>query len=141
MSKTAIEICKSKFYNDSKKIFIYTEKNFVNDKKADMSMSLDVIYHLLEDSVFDLYMKNLFNSSNKYVCIYSSNINKEWAKHVKHRKFTDWIDKYMNNKWNLKEYIPNKYPFDPKKSELTSFADFYFYEKIMCKFSLFGFCF
>ena len=108
-------------------------ESFKNDQKADLSISLDVIFHLVEDDVFDLYMQNLFNSSNKYVCIYSSNIDMNdinSAPHVRNRKFTDWIDKYLSNKWKIKEYIPNKYPFDPKKSDTTSFADFYIYEKI-----------
>ena len=101
-----------------------------NKYKADLTISLDVIYHLLEDNVFNLYMQNLFNSSNKYVCIYSSNIDMKWSSHVRHRKFTNWIAKYISNKWKIKEYIPNKYPFDPKKRGFTSFADFYIYEKI-----------
>ena len=112
------------------------DNNFNNEEKADLSISLDVIYHLLEDHIFHLYMKNLFNSSNKYVCIYSSNVDGGWAKHVKHRKFTNWIDKYMSINWKIKEYIPNKYPFDPKNVETTSFSDFYFYEKIKCKLSI-----
>lgn len=131
VSKTAIDICKKKFNNDKSKTFIFMDNNFKSEKKADLSISLDVIYHLLEDKVFEEYMKNLFNSSNKYVCIYSSNINKPWAHHVKHRKFTDWINKYMSKNWKLKKFIPNKYPFDENKTGITSFADFYFYEKIL----------
>ena len=103
-------------------------------------MSLDVIYHLLEDNIFDSYMKNLFNSSNKFVCIYSSNIDIGWDKHVKHRKFTDWIEKNEIDNWRLIEYIPNKYLFDPKKIGTTTLADFYFYEKIKCKFSILNIC-
>ena len=60
-------------------------------------------------------MKNLFDSSNRYVCIYSSNYNKPTDNHVKHRKFTSWINKYLSINWKLKEYIPNKYPFVSKK--------------------------
>ena len=138
VSKTSIDICKAKFINDKNKIFIYMNESFKNDKKADLSISLDVIYHLLEDNVFNLYMQNLFNSSNKYVCIYSSNIDMKWAPHVRHRKFTDWIDKYISNRWKIKEYIPNKYPFELKKSDSTSFADFYIYEKIEYKFKYFN---
>lgn len=130
VSQTAINICRKKFNNDNTKTFILMDDNFRNENKADLSISLDVIYHLLEDNVFDLYMQNLFNSSNKYICIYSSNINKPWAKHVKHRKFTDWIDKYMAKSWKLKEFIPNKYPFDENNMNNSSFSDFYFYEKI-----------
>ena len=130
VSKTAIKICQKKFNNDKTKAFNYMDDNFINDKKADLSMSLDVLYHILEDSVFDSYMQNLFNSSNKYVCIYSSNIEKPWAKHVRHRKFTDWIKKNISNEWKLIKFIPNKYPFDIKKQGSTSLADFFFYEKV-----------
>ena len=130
VSKTAINICKKKFYNDSTKTFIHLDDKYINHKKADLSISLDVIFHLLEDNVFTVYMKNLFDSSKHYVCIYSSNYNKIFTKHVKHRKFTDWIDKYKSSNWKFIEYIPNKYPFNPKISDFTSFSDFYFYEKI-----------
>ena len=141
VSKTAIKICQKKFKKDKAKTFIHISDNFINDKKADLSISLDVIYHLLENNIFNLYMQNLFNSSKKYVCIYSSNFDKKWAKHVRHRKFTDWINKYISNEWKIKEYIPNKYPFDIKNKDSTSFADFFFYEKIECKFRFFNKCF
>jgi len=141
VSITAIKICQKKFIKDKTKKFIHMNNNFINNKKADLSISLDVIYHLLEDNVFNLYMKNLFNSSQKYVCIYSSNVDKKWARHVRHRKFTDWINKYISNEWKIKEYIPNKYPFDIKNPEYTSFSDFFFYEKIECKFRFFNMCF
>ena len=130
VSQTAINYCKNKFHNDPTKTFIHLNDNLINYKKADLSLSLDVIFHLVEDNVFERYMYNLFNSSIKYVCIYSSNFNKAWAIHVRHRKFTDWIDNYMSKSWKLKELIPNKYPFDLGKTQITSFCDFYFYEKI-----------
>lgn len=141
VSKTAINICKKKFKKDKTKTFIHISDNFISDKKADLSISLDVLYHLLEDNVFNLYMQNLFNSSKKYVCIYSSDVDKKWAKHVRHREFTKWINKYISNKWKLKEFIPNKYPFDIKNQKSTSFSDFFFYEKIECKFNFFNMCF
>ena len=130
VSKTAIDICKKKFNNDKTKTFIFTDKNFNNNKKADLSISLDVIYHLVEDNVFSSYMNNLFKSSNRYVCIYSSNVDKGWAQHVRHRKFSEWIDKYISNNWKLIKFIPNKYPYDPLNTHNTSFSDFYFYEKM-----------
>ena len=63
--------------------------NFTNNIMGDLSISLDPIYHLLEDNAFNLYMQHLFNSSKKYVIIYFSNNDKKWEKHVRHRKFTD----------------------------------------------------
>ena len=130
VSQTAINICKKKFKNDPSKKFFYMSENYVNDKKADLSLSLDVIYHILEDDAFHLYMQNLFNSSNKYVCIYSSNFNKKGgAKHVKHRKFTDWINKYLAKNWKLKIYIPNKYNIHSDYNGTKSTSDFFIYEK------------
>ena len=143
VSKTAIKICLKKFNKDKTKTFIHMSDNFINDKKGDLSISLDVIYDLLEDNVFNLYMKNLFNSSKKYVCIYSSNFDKKWAKHVRHRKFTDWINKYISNEWKLKEYIPNKYPFDIKKKIQLLLLISFFMKKlnVNLEFSIFVFFF
>ena len=130
VSKTAIEICKKMFFNDSSKKFEYMTGELKIDKMADLSLSLDVIYHLLEDKVFKLYMKNLFDSSKKFVCIYSSNVEGKWDKHVRHRKFTNWIKKYKSKNWKMIDFIPNKYPFDIKNDKNTSFSDFYFYKKM-----------
>ena len=133
VSQAAVNICKKKFYNDSTKTFYFLDDNFINNKKADLSLSLDVIFHLIEDKTFDLYMKNLFNSSNKYIIIYSSNIDSKYrksGKYVKHRKFTDWIDKYMSEKWKLKKYIPNKYPTYSKFNGSKTYSNFYIYELI-----------
>ena len=123
VSQTAIEVCKKKFYNDTTKTFIYLKENFTNIRKADLSISLDVIYHLFENNVFDLYMRNLFNSSDKYIIIYSTNFEERRENHIKHRKFTDWIDKYMSKNWKIKKYIPNIY-----RSKAS--CDFFIYEKI-----------
>ena len=73
--ENAINNCKNKFINDSTKSFIHIDEYFYNNKKADLSISLDAINHLLEDNIYESYMINLFISSNKYICIYSSNNN------------------------------------------------------------------
>lgn len=94
-------------------------------------MSLDVIYHLVENEVFEKYMLVLFSAADRYVIIYASdhdaNIGYRGT-HVRHRKFTKWIQENVSD-WNLINHIPNRYPYmgDPKKG---SFADFYIYEKI-----------
>jgi hypothetical protein len=63
------------------------------------------------------------------VIIYSSNGTPAFpssAIHVRHHKFTDWVDANKKD-WKLLQYIKNKYPYDG--TENTSFADFYFYER------------
>jgi hypothetical protein len=96
---------------------------------ADLSLSLDVIYHLVEDSVFDAYMRRLFSFAWRFVIIYSSNMDRDWpSKHVRHREFTRWVE---NNRpeWCLLSVIKNPYPFDPSNQEQTSFADFYLFAR------------
>ena len=56
-----------------------------------MGLSLDVIYHLVEDNIYQKHLKLLFEQSKRFVLIYSSNREEEAGgpAHVKHRKFTD----------------------------------------------------
>ena len=124
VSDSAIELCRKKFMDNNN--FVFKHLSQYNGEKAELCLSLDVIYHLIEDSVYDSYMKNLFNSAEKFVIIYSSNKNKKHCKHVKHRKFSDWI-KYNCPEWELLKYIPNKYPYNKNDEDNTSFADFYIF--------------
>ena len=61
VSKTAIELCKEKFNKDATKSF-FTSAD-AHDVNAELSMSLDVIYHLIEDEIYNDYMTKLFNLS------------------------------------------------------------------------------
>ncbi|MBZ9729744.1 class I SAM-dependent methyltransferase [Salegentibacter sp. JZCK2] len=129
VSKTAIELCKSKFKTDTSKSF-YLLKDFNGEKiKAELVLSLDVLFHLIEDSVFEIYMEDLFNTSTNYVIIYSSNYEGNIAPHVKCRKFTDWVDKFQMNNWELKQTIKNKYPFNSDDPNQTSMCDFYIFKR------------
>lgn len=132
VSQKAIEICKLIFSADDTKKFIWCGLDeFESDVVGDLALSLDVIFHLIEDEVFEKYMQRLFSSSNKYVCIYSSNYDEVTAEHVKHRKFTEWIEKNLNNEWKLEKFIKNRFPYLEEDCENTSFSDFYFYKKII----------
>ena len=100
-------------------------------EKAELSLSLDVIFHLVEDQTFESYIQTVFNSSNCYVIIYSSNYNSSSnyeGAHIKHRKFTRWIEENRKD-YKLLEYIPNKYPFE-KNNTIGSLSNFYIYSKL-----------
>lgn len=128
ISPKVIIDCKRIFSNDNTKQFKLMDE--YNLETADLTLSLDVIYHLIEDRVFHKYMERLFDSSDKFVIIYSSNrdIQSEiQASHIKHRKFTDWIKK-NKPKWKLIKFINNKYPYKENCKE-WSCADFYIYKK------------
>lgn len=133
VSPTAVNMCRQKYKDDESKDFyelaLYQQNQ--KDVKYDMSLSLDVIFHLIEDDVFETYMNNLFDSSSKYVCIYSNNYEDEYyGEHQKNRKFTEWIVNRRKN-WELVKFVKQKYPYDPKvKDEIdTSISDFYFFQK------------
>tara|TARA_B110000438_G_scaffold299009_1_gene348335 strand:- start:1329 stop:1568 length:240 start_codon:yes stop_codon:yes gene_type:complete len=75
-------------------------------------------------------MKLLFNASEQFVLIYSSNTNiqiDEEVKHFKNRNFTDWITINFK-KFELIEKIPNKYQYD-RNSNTGSVSDFYLFKK------------
>jgi SAM-dependent methyltransferase len=95
--------------------------------RCDLSMSLDVLYHLVEDRVFETYVRNLFLFARKFCIIYSSNGGGRWtAAHVRHRVFTDFIASALPE-WRLAAHVPNAYPFLESDKDNTSFADFFVY--------------
>lgn len=129
VSPKAINICKGIFRGDSSKNFkLIGDYNY---ERADLTLSIDVIYHLVEDQVFESYMKRLFDSSDKYVIVYSTDYEErpsDAAPHVRHRNATEWIKKNCPS-WQLIQQIPNKYPFHRDFNEGSN-ADFYFYQKL-----------
>lgn len=106
-----------------------SERESYIQKKFDLSISMDVIFHLLEDSVFTSYIDDLFSLSNRFVVIYSSNHEEytPWPE-FRHRNFTGYIQQNYPE-WNLIRYLPNPYPYKIGEESETSSSDFYFYEK------------
>lgn len=128
ISPKSIEICRNVFADDPSKSF-HLVSEFTGEK-ADLSLSLDVIYHLVEDDVFHTYMTSLFCSSARWVIIYSSNRDTNDADqsiHVRHRKFTDWIATEAPE-FELIGHLPNRYPMDRFGAD-GSFADFFTFQK------------
>jgi Methyltransferase domain len=128
LSQTAIAMCREIYRNDPTKAFLHTSE--YKGHTADLALSLDVIYHLVEDEVFEAYMRQLAQSANQYIIIYSSDTedNKGYeGTHVRLRSFTGWVARNMPS-WKLIEHIPNKYPFRGDYTD-GSWSDFYIYQK------------
>jgi protein O-GlcNAc transferase len=129
VSQTAIKLCKQKFDKDTTKSFLTaSDAKGVN---AELSMSLDVIYHLIEDEIYNDYMTKLFISAKSYVCIYSSNYDDQFAEgasHVRHREFTRWVQKNAPE-FQLVSEVKNIYPYDVSDRKNTSLADFFFFKR------------
>ena len=129
VSPTALAACRELFKHDASKAF-YLVSDY-DGRKADMAMSLDVVYHLVEDTVFEDYMQRLFGAAERFVVIYSSNQCapiEPVAEHVRHRHFTKWIEQNISPQWELSEKIPNAFPYVEGDDD-TSVADFYIYAK------------
>lgn len=129
VSENAVAHCREKFKDDNTRSFLTLAEYAAAPFKADMSVSLDVIYHLVEDGVFDSYMRTLFEAASQCVVIYASNKDEKTADpHVQHRRFTDWVERNMPD-WEQSAYIPNRYPFDWKDPQNTSFANFHIFKR------------
>lgn len=128
VSATVIAQCRAKFSSDSSKRFeVYNPAMFQANEslQADLALSLDVLYHIVEEPTYLQYLKDLFSLGKRYVVVYSTDFYLEETQHVLHRKFTDDVAK-LCPEWRLAEHIKNPYPGD---GEQESMADFFVFEK------------
>lgn len=127
ISPDVIAICREFFSGDATKSFKMMKE--YNNETADLTLSIDVIYHLTEDQVYHNYMHRLFDSAQKFVIIYSSNTSTNSifdGAHIKHRKFTEWVDQHKPE-WKMIKHIPNRYPLEHNPKKNGSLSDFYIY--------------
>lgn len=126
VSRTAIGMCRQRFAADpAKSFFLYDGECFADRAglfNADLALSLDVVYHLIEDSVFETYMAHLFTAAQRLVVLYTTNTEfGGTAPHVRHRRFSPWVEANCP-RWSLASVIrgPNEGP---------GRADFFVYER------------
>jgi hypothetical protein len=99
IARTSVGRCSSAFAGDSGKRFYRADALPKDIDSFDFPLSLDVIYHLVESSVFYKYMRRLFSNLRHYGVIDSK----------------------------LERVLANRFPFDPNDSDETSHSDFYFF--------------
>ncbi len=128
VSREAVARCRELFRADSTKSFRLIDE--YRGERAQLVLSLDVIYHLLEDSVFARHMEMLFQAADRYVVIYATNVDRPpgtCAAHERHRIFTAWVEAHRKD-WRLVEQLANPLagpPDDPN----GLFAEFFFYAR------------
>jgi SAM-dependent methyltransferase len=127
VSRSAIELCQRRFASDpAKSFFLYDGACFVDRAglfSADLAISLDVIYHLVEDTVFETYLRHLFAAAARYVVIYATNREiSGTAPHVRHRHFTRWVTAHEPG-WRPLEVMPGSNAGPDR-------ADFFTYERV-----------
>jgi cyclopropane fatty-acyl-phospholipid synthase-like methyltransferase len=126
VSRSATERCVRRFADDlAKSFFLYDGACFTDRAglfTADLAISLDVIYHLTEDAVFETYMTHLFAAGQRYVIIYATNKERRGtAPHVRHRRFSPWVETHCPG-WRLMEVTRGPNPGPDR-------ADFFTYER------------
>lgn len=98
--------------------------------KAELGLSIDVLFHIINYQEYVDYLKNLFDWSTKYVIIYAFNSDMQgFAAHYLPRKFTDLITQ-MFTEWELDKVIKNQYPVE-KYGGKGSYSDFYIYRRMI----------
>jgi SAM-dependent methyltransferase len=126
VSRSALGRCQLRFAGDPAKSFFLYDGACFTDRAglfaAELAISLDVIYHLTEDAVFETYMTHLFAAGQRYVIIYSTDLEMPGtAPHVRHRRFTPWVEARCPG-WRLLEVTPGTNPGPGR-------ADFFAYER------------
>jgi len=123
IAPAAVSLCRS----------IFPDRRFISPDQlpsippAELTVALDVLFHLVEDAEFTTAMRSLFASATRYVVIYSSDLDATWpADHVRHRRFTTYVAR-SQPAWRLLAHLPNPRPYDPARPNDTSFADFFVY--------------
>lgn len=122
VSATALRLCTERFHDDPAKTFAaYDPSAFVPSAwSAELGLSLDVIYHLVEDEAFELHMRHLFGSATRYVIIYARDSDsRDRAPHVRRRAFTSWVEAH-EPEWTLTEVV---------RAPIDAYQDFYVFAR------------
>lgn len=132
VSRSAVQRCAARFAGDAtKSFFCYDPEAFADGAgvfRADLAISLDVIYHLVEDAVFERYLRQLFGAASRVVAVYSSDTDdSDPEPHIRHRRVTAWVAAQLPE-WRLARRVPNPYPISGDYRQ-GSFADFFIFER------------
>jgi SAM-dependent methyltransferase len=124
VSATAITLCENRFQNDGSKTFSRLPLPW--PVAADLVISLDVIYHLTEEDVFQQHMADVFGSSLKWVILYTTDsdlIEKDFvpADHVRHWPVPTYVEATFPD-WEHLDVIMNPAPH-------MGGSDFYIYQR------------
>lgn len=85
ISPDAVAWCHRRFAGDASKSFALLDEYAC--QMADLSLSLDVLFHLVEDEVYFDYLDRLFNAGRRFVAVYATSTDSapRTLPHVRHR--------------------------------------------------------
>lgn len=128
VSPSAVARCRQRFAGDTTKQFRVLSED--RGETAELALSLDVLYHLVEDDVFETHLRRLFAAATRFAVIYSTNTDQPDARpvpHMRNRLFTAWVERCAPD-WELIRQVPNPWPPSEGKDE-ESAADFFLYRR------------
>ena len=104
-------------------------------RRFDLALSMDVLFHLIEDEVFNSYMSMLFNDG-EFVLIYGYDSEddpmlkhgRRSLPHMKYRSFSKWISE--NTSHYLSGIFDNPYTYD-HNTRTGSICSFYLYHNVV----------
>jgi len=122
ISQSAIDRCNELFQDDpTKKFVLYDPTSFKQDKRyrSDLVLSLDVLYHILDDKDYSKTIEDMLSVADKYIIFYTTlfDDDKKQFGHIKSRDVRKELKKYKN--LEIIKIEKNKYPKE-------SHADFVF---------------
>lgn len=129
VSASAVARCIHRFRNDATKSFFVYDPEAYRDAlgvlRADLALSLDVIYHIVSDATFERYMTDLCSATSRFLIVYSTDFDEVETPHVRHRAFTRWMEA-KRPEFRLLRMIPNPYAgTGPQQSN----AGFFLFER------------
>ena len=118
--------------------FLHVSDFNASTHASDLAVSLDVVYHLVEDAVFDAYMRRLLEAAKRFVIIYSSNEDRLAAHgHIRHRSFSAWMGSHEEGR-RFKMIRHDQHPMGcslrehdcEREQQDRSFASFWVFSRI-----------
>jgi hypothetical protein len=133
-SVVAIKHLSSRWGSDWTKRFLWYNGSrafFHRPPTADAALSLEVIFHITEDDLFEEYMHMLFDSAKRFVVImtYNPSMKEDCSTqgfcfsdqpHIRFWPVTKWVEENKPG-WKLASSLQHKYP-------TTCFSDFFFFQ-------------
>jgi SAM-dependent methyltransferase len=119
ISEAALAHCRALVLNDTSREF-YLRSELNPNRRATLSLSMDVIEYLTDDAAFADYMETLFGLATRFVIVYA-NPNAP----TPHRRFTGHVQRHFAD-WRLAAHYPN--PYKPELPD-ESLADFFIFNR------------
>lgn len=127
ISPSAVSLANKNINKPNYKVSTKTPFHF---RKFDMTMSVDVIYHILHEREFNRHMTKLFYAAKRLVVIYSypRQPSEKMSEHITFNDFISWVQGQAPG-WELLVHIPNKFIFDEENPNRTSRSEFFIYRR------------